>query len=394
AYVEPLETTIYEIECYNDQQPTPGVDSETVIVDPARGVLDCMDDPEGGECVPLSWGEAIEMRADRIALLGSYQDGLRIVDVSNPAVPSEIGSWDPVTCINDTPFGDETVDFVIEEVALDATDEDIVYVSAGPCGLFTVDLDFQGGVPNPVVLSIIDTDGWTEHVEMEGDTAYIADYNGGVLSFDMGDRSNPSPLGMVAYDDASFGAALEIDVEDDLAYVASSRGLRVVDISNPRDLRVVSSVDTDVDNGFVPQGIRIWNGFAFLSSWTGGLLVMDVRGAPVLLPDRRVETDYAFYKLAIQELEADVDGTPQALLYIAEGLSGIQVVDISRVDPNSRYVTLEQIDIGKFVWDIGLYENDESEIRPFVSFGELTNYDGGLQMIIDRPTVPVPPRAP
>ncbi|MCP5042899.1 MAG: hypothetical protein GY944_17885, partial [bacterium] len=354
--------TSYEIECYGGLQPLPGRPDQpvNVVVDPLRAVFDVS-----------SWGEAAEVRSDNLALLGSEEDGLRIVDVSDPTTPSEIGFFDPVECRNETPFGSELLDFAIEEVALDPIDEDIVYLSAGACGLFIVDLDVQFPIVTPTVISIIDTDGWTEHLELVADTAFIADYNGGVLSFDLSDRASPVPLDVVAYDNRRFGAALDLAIEGDFAYVASDKGLRVIDISNPSQMSIETRVDTDVDNGFVPQGIMVFNDLAFLSSWEGGLLVFDVAGPPQLLPDRRVGTDYAFYKLVIDEVNE--------LLYIAEGPRGIKVVDISGVDSGGRYLTVEQIDIGKFVWDVGL-ENGQI----FVGFGNLEDFSGGFQTIIDR----------
>jgi hypothetical protein len=369
--VAPLEQTEYRIECFG-VHPTGASSAVVVTVDSNRAVY-----------FADSWGEAVEVRSDRIALVASYEDGLRIVDVSDNTAPFEIGAFDPVECRNETPFGTETTEFILEDVEIDESDEDLVYLSAGSCGMWTLDLGFVAGVPNPTLLSIVDTEGWTEHVTVVEGHAFVSDYNGGVLIFDLTDPAAPVAVASVAFDDSDFGAALEIEVvlggasgnANDYAYVVSDLGLRVLDVTIPARAFIVAQVDTDVRNGFIPQGIVVHDDLAYLSSWTGGLLFFDVADptAPLLagLSGRIATTDYAFYKLVVDE---DLD-----LLYVAEGPRGIRVLDISNADAG-EVTFFDQIDIGKFVWDIGRANGEL-----FVGFGDLDDLSGGFQTIIDRP---------
>ncbi|MBW2295631.1 MAG: hypothetical protein JRG94_25525, partial [Deltaproteobacteria bacterium] len=231
--------------------------------------------------------------------------------------------------------------------------------------------------PNPTLVSIVDTEGWTEHVTMVSGHAFVSDYRGGVLIFDLTDPASPVAVANLGFDDKKFGAALEIAVVlgaangNDYAYVASDLGLRIIDVTIPSQAFIVAELDTDVDNGLIPQGIVVDRGIAYLSSWTGGLLVIDVGNPSAPLLSQSIATDYAFYKLV-------VDPTAD-LLYVAEGTKGIRVLDIANAGSFAGVVTDDQIDIGKFVWDIGRANGEL-----FVGFGDLDDLSGGFQTIIDR----------
>ena len=371
VFVTPLETTIYEIQCFG-LHPTPGSNEDNgalpvvVFVEKNRAVYNAP-----------SWGEAVKVRSDGIALVASYEDGLRIVDASDNTAPVEIDFFDPVECIDETPFGPETVEFILEDVEIDELNEDLVYLSAGRCGIWTLDLGFVAGVPNPTLVSIVDTEGWTEHVTMLSGHAFVSDYNGGVLIFDLTDPAVPVAVANLGFDDKDFGAALEIAVVlgaangNDYAYVASDLGLRIIDVTIPSQAFIVAELDTDVDNGLIPQGIVVDRGIAYLSSWSGGLLVIDVGNPNAPLLSQSIATDYAFYKL-VADPTAD-------LLYVAEGTKGIRVLDIANAGSFAGVITVDQIDIGKFVWDIGRANGEL-----FVGFGDLDDLSGGFQTIIDR----------
>ena len=380
AFVSPLVTTRYEMLCFGLHQ-TPGSNEDDfaepvfVIVDPNRAVKNT-----------ASWAEDVEVRPDDIAVVATREDGLRILDVTTVETPMELGSFDPGTCINDTPFGSETEGFRLEDVEIDPVDRDLVYLSAGRCGMWLVMLDEANGYAQPSVVSIVDTEGWTEHVTVVGGFAFVSDYFGGVLIFDVTDPLAPVELRNVAFNDEAFGGALEIQVVGNYAFVASNLGLRVIDVAIPAEAELVAEVDMDVDRGFIPQGILVYNDLAYVSSWTGGLLYFDVSDPRTPLPaglsGRIAATESAFYKLVVLP---GVDLEPD-LLYIAEGELGIRVLDISNAD-FGEVTDYDQIDIGRFVWDIGITNGDL-----YVGFidlaedpDEFVEETGGFQTIIDRP---------
>jgi hypothetical protein len=372
ATVSPIETTLYTIECFGLHE-TPGGADAFVFVDPNRAVYNTG-----------SWAEDVEVRGEApnaIALVATYGDGLKILNVNTVENPVEIGSFDPVQCTNETPFGPDTMDFILEDVEIDPVDPDLVYLSAGPCGLWTVRLDEAFGFAQPTVVSILDTEGWTEHVTISGNYAYVSDYRGGVLIVDMSTPDTPIVVSNVGFDSNSFGAALEMDVVGDYAYVAADKGLRVLDVSVPANATMVAAVDTDTARGFIPQAILVNESNVYLSSWTAGLLFFNISDptTPLTVGIGRIAvTDYAFYKMVIGPgVEPGQD-----LMYIAEGPLGIRVLDISDVGASGFDLapTLKQIDVGRFVWDVGI-TNDQL----YIGFGDPDDLTGGFQSIIDRP---------
>jgi hypothetical protein len=134
---------------------------------------------------------------------------LRVIDVSDPAFPVEIGALDTLGPAVD-----------VEVVG------DLAYVADG-CGLRGIDVSNPSF---PVEIGAFDTPGSAVEVEVVGDLAYVADGYSGLRVIDVSNPASPVELGAL---DAR-GDAVEVEVVGDLAYVADSRhGLRVIDVSNP-----------------------------------------------------------------------------------------------------------------------------------------------------------------
>ena len=103
--------------------------------------------------------------------------GLRVVDVSDPNSPTEVGSYDTPGWAND--------------VAVAGT---IVYVADWNSGLRVVDVS---NPTSPTEVGSYDTPGNAQGVAVAGTTAYIADGYGGLRVVDV---SNPSSLTEVDWD--------------------------------------------------------------------------------------------------------------------------------------------------------------------------------------------------
>jgi hypothetical protein len=294
-----------------------------------------------------------------VAILGSAEHGLHIVDLQDPLAPQTLEVYDPGVCTNGTPFGKETQDFAIEDVEIDGS---LAYLSLGRCGLWIVDLNDLSSAP----LAVVDSEGWTEAARVVGTLAFVADYNGGLLILDVADPADPQLLSLFAFDDAAFGPVLDVDVAGGFAYVASVEGLRVLDVSDPSAPLLVGSFEADTASGEIPQDVMVLGQFALVPGWMGGLLVFDVTDplSPSLAAS--VPTGLATYRVA-------VDG---ALAYVVEGSDGVLVLDISNVVAPAR---LDRIDLGKFVWDVQMMNGSV-----VVSFGDTSTNEGGLQVIVDR----------
>ena len=145
-----------------------------------------------------------------VALAGSYAyvadgfAGLRVIDVSNPAAPFEVGFVDTVEA-----FG----------VAVAGA---YAYVADTTAGLRVVDVSNPAA---PVEVGFYDTPGWAYGVAVAGSYAYVGDGGAGLRVVDV---SNPAlPFEVGSYDTPGF--AYGVAVAGSYAYVGDGgAGLEVL----------------------------------------------------------------------------------------------------------------------------------------------------------------------
>jgi hypothetical protein len=145
-----------------------------------------------------------------LAYVADGLGGLRILDVSNPAIPVELGAlYTPGEALDVAVVGD------------------LAYVADGLGGLRILDVSTPAF---PAELGALDTPGYAFDVEVVGDLAYVADGRSGLRILDVSNPAFPVELGALDTPDVAWGVA----VVGDLAYVADGySGLRIVDVSNP-----------------------------------------------------------------------------------------------------------------------------------------------------------------
>ncbi|MBC8254828.1 MAG: hypothetical protein H8E35_12500 [Ardenticatenia bacterium] len=170
--------------------------------------------------------------------------GLRVVDVSNPASPTELGFYD-------TP-GDAGAVAVVGSTA---------YVAGG---LRVVDVSNPA---SPTQLGSYDTPGWAEGVVVSGSTAYVAG-GGGLRVVDVSNPASPTEIGF--YDTP--GWARGVAVSGSTAYVADYDGLRVVDVADPA---------TPVGRGIYvtpgnANGVAVAGNTAYVADGAGGLFILRI----------------------------------------------------------------------------------------------------------------------
>lgn len=236
--------------------------------------------------------------AEKVTVAGGYayvadsHYGLRIVDVSDPTDPTEVGYAFPLNYVFD--------------VALDG---DHAYLAAAGAGLLVVDVsdparpleigtietpgyaygvDAVGGIAyvadgwehlrlvdvsdptNATEMASYDTPGWSFGVAISGTIAYVADAFMGLQMVDVSDPANPFGLGG---EEMSQGHAGRVVVAGNATYVVDrNRGLRVLDVSDP---------GTPADVGlYGPMGyataVSVFEGYAYVAAGTYGLRAVDV----------------------------------------------------------------------------------------------------------------------
>ncbi|HUQ04566.1 MAG TPA: hypothetical protein VM261_18830 [Kofleriaceae bacterium] len=191
-----------------------------------------------GEHAGAGWGDGITVNVrvqDGLAYLARYQDGLRIVDVSNPSAPVDVGHG---PC--EHPGDNE----IYNDVKLvDAGDRRYAIMGSNRVGAVVWD------VTTPASPSIVAHFGTADIMEganihtlfIDGGKAYLANTRRGLEIWSLADPRAPQLLSQFFPRDAPDGAFLhDLFVEGDRAYLNFwNAGMVIADVSNPaapRDL--------------------------------------------------------------------------------------------------------------------------------------------------------------
>jgi hypothetical protein len=236
--------------------------------------------------------------AQSLAAAGNYAyvaDGwtsrLSVIDVSNPASPSEVSVYNMVG-------GGQDVEMA----------GGYIYLAVWGRGLRVIDAS------NPTSLSEVgfyDTPGATFDVVVVGDYAYLADYDG-LRVIDVSEPDNPSEVGFSATPGYAYGVA----VSGDYAYVADGpRGLRVIDVSDPTDPIEVGACVTPGS----AENLAVAGGYAYVADASGGLRIINVS-------DPTFPLEVSHY--ATPDIAGDVV-VAGGYAYVTADESGLRVIDVS-----------------------------------------------------------------
>ncbi len=278
----------------------------------------------------FAWGVAV---SGGLAFVANEDRGLRVVDVSTPAVPVEVGFV-------------ETLGYVWAV----AVSGGHAFVAAGESGLRVVDVSVPSA---PREVGAVDTPGWAYGVAVSGGRAFVAcddaglrivnvsspsspveegfletsgaiavaaaggyaylsDYNLGVLVVNV---SVPSaPVGMGVFLPPGFASGLAVSGSH-LFVSDELAGLRIVAVSNPSAPEEVGSFYT---RGY-SHSLAVSGGVAYVADDDAGLRILNVSApsAPTEL-GRVVTADYT--------VGVAVAG---GYAYVAGGEDGLQVVNVS-----------------------------------------------------------------
>jgi hypothetical protein len=269
---------------------------------PSRALAACADYANA-----IHWLGDVEIpgNAQRVDVSGNYayvtanEDGLVVVDVSDPAHPMIAGSVDtPGYCT-----GVEVRD-------------GFAFVAAE--GLQVIDVSDPA---NPL-LAAVGGSAYSYDVALLGDFAYMAASWSGLRIVDVSDPLHPSTVGSVALHDDAHAVA----VDGGIAYVADGyAGLTIVDVSNPHAPAILGAVDIE-GNAF---GVAVRDGYVYLTSEYPGLSVINV--ADPLHPF--IAAEIAAYNLMLEDIEV----VGARAFIAADALPGLVVVDVS--DPLHPSIT-------------------------------------------------------
>jgi hypothetical protein len=226
------------------------------------------------------------------AYLPDGTDGLKILDVSNPANPVLKGVYPQVA---------DSV-YVLGQYA---------YLASGTEGLKILDVSDPS---NPQLKGVYDTPGTASKVFVSNKYAYIADLDKGLQIVDVSNPQSPQFKGNFMLTNCNFYSVFVWGI---YAYILDvSRGLIIVDISNPTAPSFKSSYNTGMT--FFTD-IFVSGRYVYLVDVNNGLYILDTHDP--LHPTLLGQYDTSSFTFGIYVLGSYV--------YLADGDNGLVVLDVS-----------------------------------------------------------------
>ena len=260
---------------------------------------------------------AVAVSADgNTAYLADHVSGLQIIDVSDPAAPTQLGSLD-------TPG-------VARGVTLSA-DGNTAYVADEASGLQIIDVSNPN---SPTLTSTFNTLGAAEDITLsaDGNTIFLADRAPGLQIIDVSNPNSPTLTGTID----TPGAAVKLTLSSDgnTAYVADgTAGLTMIDVSNPDSPTLTATIDT---SGFT-RGVSISadGNTAYVANDTTGLQIIDVSNPS----SPSFKGVYNTSGNAV-DITLSADGST---IFIADRAPGLQIIDVSNPDSPTLTSTIDTL---------------------------------------------------
>jgi len=231
---------------------------------------------------------------DNYAYIGDGLEGLRIIDISNPSLPEEIGVWDIGHLVSGV--------FVTGFMA---------WVACQFYGLHLIEVSTPSSPVDIAAWDISGTSDVTDEVFISDDYAYVIDVLSGLRIIDIS-----SPLTPFLVGSAYITGANNVYVNGDYAYVIADEspdGLRIIDVSSPSSPFQVGFYDIEE-----PIDIYVYGTYAYVTTRYDGLRIIDVS-----TPSSPSEAGYygtgRYWGVYVSGDYA----------YVAAGSNGLRVIDIS-----------------------------------------------------------------
>lgn len=274
------------------------------------------------------------------AYVQPYSGNLTVVDISDPAAPSVVG-----TVPNTTPPNEDANNLAISNGVLYAC---VRVGIAGQLMLFDVGTDPD----HPALIATYATDAAVNGVRVSGTTAYLTDEGEGVIMLDCSNPASPVRVGDIPGPEWMRKEALD----GDLLYVTDKwHGLSILDVSDPNHIPMnpVASYDSGGDENW---GIVVQDGLAYLSAGTAGLEILDVSNpaSPALVGEFPIPSFVThFDDVAVSNGVAYVGASwgsgvcASFLLSLdVEDPANVQLLDSVQIGPTCRVPNVELIDDG------------------------------------------------
>jgi hypothetical protein len=272
-----------------------------------------------------------------VACTGNFDGGLYVINVTNPIIPVQVGYFHFAGGIN-------------ADIAVSGR-----YAYLVNYNFYVVDIS---DATNPIQVGYYSFAGHAEGVKISGNYAYVADGSMGLRILDITSPTNPVQIGSCNLPEP----AHDVAVQGNYAYIADDwAGLYVVDISNPASPFVVGSVISAC------RKVVVEGNHAYLTKWTNVLAVVDVTN-----PSSPVIMGHCY--MPDMTYGAAVAGNT---VYVTDYTAGLRVVDVSA--PSSPM-------------EVGYYSGDWfiSGVAAMGNYAYVATNQGGMRVVeVSNPSSPV-----
>jgi len=280
------------------------------------------------------------------AFLACGSEGLRIVDMSNPTLPVELGHFSVGWANSISVRGD------------------YAYVG-GAVSVIVVDVSDP---MHPVEASQIPSYNYVNKIHFDGNRVFIASGNG-MLIADIADPVNP----VVLWNTVDYGA-MDIDVHGSLIYAACSyAGLIVLDITNVANPQEIGRFR---DGWEYVNGVSVAGNYAYLAHGWDGLVIVDLTTMQMV-----ASIDSFQYAMGVDVVDGFCYinyGNPECPLAIVDISDPLAPQTLGIYDPPSDLYSFEVA--GDLVYVADVYHGlrivniadptDPVEIRHYSRYGE------------------------
>ncbi|MDX1439858.1 MAG: T9SS type A sorting domain-containing protein, partial [Rubricoccaceae bacterium] len=333
----------------------------------------------------------------RVALAGAF--GLKILDVSDPTMPIEIGSlslggdttYEIVTLLSNDPiyvaglagiFSVDISDLTMPEIEQSYTDvgqglsvayhafHDLALLGDRFNGLRITDADVSGGSELPQI-GFYENAGFSHKAFFYGDELYVTDLSGRLRILDVADvhagveeiaRVNDVPPN-----------TQEVHVENDVAYVSDGdfggTGLTILDVSDPANPQIIGGWNS----GNQAFGMDLVGDILYLANGFSGLVALDVS-------DPADVQELGSFPMGSNTVDVVVDSA-QAVAYAVNFGAGMYSIDVS--DP----ANMQQLDAETGWGFLNAVAFGQVENQTLYSCGLVADAQEGLRVVdMEDPT--------
>ncbi len=240
-----------------------------------------------------------------MAYLADRYSGLKIIDVSNPADPTLLGSYDIPSGANHISISGTTA-----------------YAPAESLGLLIIDV---GNPASPALLGSYDTPSSAYHVSISGTTAYVADGNSTQI-IDVSNTTNPVLLSTWPAPGGDYVEYASVSgTKAYLTYTDPPGGLlQILNVTDPANPGLLGQIKL----GDSASGISISGTRAYVAARYVGLQIIDVSNPinPVLIGSYDPIKEGIFSTVYDYAYNVNVVGT---IAYVLDEQRGLEVIDVS-----------------------------------------------------------------